>query len=131
MSSDIVERCRAAGRDERLSTGALYLEAADEIERLRAELATAKRDALEAKQDVRDLLQIKDDNTRLRAELADTTDILTESVLKETNKREAAEAERDRLLELLREANLWLRWHDIAPGIRKLIDAALAKEKKE
>ena len=43
---------------------------AAEIERLRAELATAKRDAIEAKQDVRDLLALKDENTRLRAELA-------------------------------------------------------------
>ena len=37
----MIERLRAAGRDERLATGALYLEAADEIERL-----TAERDEL-------------------------------------------------------------------------------------
>lgn len=35
MSADILQRLRAASRDERLSTGALYTEAADEIERLR------------------------------------------------------------------------------------------------
>lgn len=34
--SDIVEMMRAAGRDDRLADGALYLKAADEIERLRA-----------------------------------------------------------------------------------------------
>jgi hypothetical protein len=32
--NDIVERLRAASKDERLSCGALYAESADEIERL-------------------------------------------------------------------------------------------------
>jgi hypothetical protein len=36
--SDIVEQLVAASHDERLSTGALYREAADEIERLREEV---------------------------------------------------------------------------------------------
>ena len=40
-----------------------------EAERLRAELAIATRDALEAKQDVRDLLGLKEDNKQLRAAL--------------------------------------------------------------
>ena len=40
----------------------------DEIERLRAELAIAHRDALEAKQDVRDLLSLRSVNYKLMAE---------------------------------------------------------------
>lgn len=36
--TDIVEMMRAAGRDDRLADGALYLKAADEIERLRKAL---------------------------------------------------------------------------------------------
>lgn len=39
--NDIAASCRAAGRDERLATGALYLAAADEIERLTRQLAYA------------------------------------------------------------------------------------------
>lgn len=42
--ADIVDRCRAAAQDDRLSTGALYAEAADEIERLR--LTTKEQDAM-------------------------------------------------------------------------------------
>lgn len=37
-SNELCSRLRAAGRDERLSTGSLYLEAAAEIERLRTEI---------------------------------------------------------------------------------------------
>ncbi len=33
MSDDLVKRLREAGHDERKSTGALYLEAADALER--------------------------------------------------------------------------------------------------
>ena len=47
----------------------------DEFHALRAELATAKRDAIEAKQDVRDLLALKSDNERLQAELAELRDV--------------------------------------------------------
>ena len=36
--SDLLERLRAASRDDRLSTGTLYSDAADEIERLREEI---------------------------------------------------------------------------------------------
>jgi len=52
LELDIVERCLSAGRDERLSTGALYLEAAEEIERLRAErdAALQERDLAEHRQ---------------------------------------------------------------------------------
>jgi hypothetical protein len=39
--SDLVEMCRAASRDERLSDGMLYRKAADEIERLRSEVAAS------------------------------------------------------------------------------------------
>ena len=39
---DLIERLRAASHDERLSTGMLYREAADEIDRLRRELAEAR-----------------------------------------------------------------------------------------
>jgi len=39
--SDLIERLRAASHDERLSTGMLYREAADEIERLQHELVKA------------------------------------------------------------------------------------------
>jgi hypothetical protein len=38
IPADIVERCMAAVADDRLSTGALYREAADEIVRLREAL---------------------------------------------------------------------------------------------
>lgn len=37
--TDLIERLIAASHDERLSTGVLYREAADELERLRAEVA--------------------------------------------------------------------------------------------
>jgi hypothetical protein len=36
--TDLINRLRAAAHDERLSTGAMYAEAADEIERLRTAL---------------------------------------------------------------------------------------------
>lgn len=38
MTDDLTTRLRAAGHDERLSTGQLYLDAADEIDRLSAAL---------------------------------------------------------------------------------------------
>jgi len=40
---NLIEMARAAQRDERLSDGALYGKLADEIERLRTELADAKK----------------------------------------------------------------------------------------
>ena len=66
---DIVDRCRAAGRDERLSTGALYLEAVIEIERLRAELVAMKFAFDTAKKGQPDPdAAVKDECERLRAE---------------------------------------------------------------
>lgn len=72
MSDDLVERLRDAS--SRPTRDSLHLgqywnlcdEAADEIERLRGELALKSRDALEARQDVRDLLALKNENERLR-----------------------------------------------------------------
>ena len=66
---DIVYRCRAAGRDERLSTGALYLEAVIEIERLRAELVAMKFAFDTAKKGQPDPdAAVRDECERLRAE---------------------------------------------------------------
>lgn len=43
---DLVAMARAAQRDDRLSTGALYGELADEIERLREDRAKTRSDAI-------------------------------------------------------------------------------------
>ena len=65
--SDIATRLRAASADERLSTGMLYREAADEIERLTSELAHVAR-SLAWQQDERRKAEAERDEAR--AELA-------------------------------------------------------------